>query len=412
MTELTAARALVRRALIAAGAIALLTPAAAHAAFGVQSFRADVTESDQTTLFTQAGGHPAYGITDFTMNQSGGLPVGDVKNVRVDVPPGLIPNPEAIPKCHAAEPSDCPANTQVGTTDVTVVVRPLPLQTPVNGIPVYNMDPPPGKVSDFAFGISALGIPVVDRVDIIGGVRDTSDYGVFFTISDIAATPSIISTKLTFFGVPADHGTGAPRKPFLTNPTVCGPPYTTRLTVEDHSGKVATASDTTPTGATGCDKVPFDPTVAVTPGTTRRDSPTGATVALNVPQLLDPDGIETSHVRDTAISLPEGMTINPPAATGLQACTDAQLGKGTHDPVGCPAASRVGAVEIVSPALADPLESPATRCFVDGRRLETPFVLDDPASEAPIWDVELRDTILSRYAYFGERHGAFVYRRK
>ena len=78
-------------------------------------------------------------------------------------------------------------------------------------------------------------------------------------------------------------------------------------------------------------------------------------MTLHVPQFLDPDGIETSHVRTTAISLPEGMTLNPAAATGLQACTDAQLALGTHDPVGCPAASRVGAVTIVSPALPDPL---------------------------------------------------------
>lgn len=332
-------------------AMVALAPAAAYADFGVSNFRAETLKADGTTLDTQAGGHPYTGVTSFSLNTTGGLPDGDLKDIRVDIPPGLIPNPEAVPKCTAPTPSLCPANTQVGTTEIVAVLRPSPLPLALPPLPVYNMEPPPGKVSDFAFGI-----PFVNpRVDIIGGVRDTDDYGVFFTISDIAANPSIISTKLTFFGVPADHGTGAPRKPFLTNPTVCGPPYTTRLTVEDHTGKVATASDTTPTGATGCDQVPFDPTVSVAPATTRRDSPTGAAVTLKVPQLLDPDGVETSHVRDTAISLPEGMTINPAAATGLQACTDAQLAKGTHDPVGCPAASRVGAVEIVSPALADPL---------------------------------------------------------
>lgn len=53
--------------------------------------------------------------------------------------------------------------------------------------------------------------------------------------------------------------------------------------------------------------------------------------------------------------LPEGVSLTPPAADGLQACTDAQLAKGTHDPVGCPAASRVGSVEIDSPALSAPL---------------------------------------------------------
>lgn len=62
-------------------------------------------------------------------------------------------------------------------------------------------------------------------------------------------------------------------------------------------------------------------------------------------------------------------------------------------------------------ALAEPLESPATTCFVNDRRLEAPYVLADPASEAPIWDVELRDTILARYTFTASRHGVYVYAR-
>ncbi len=332
------------------GLAAAVSPAASFA-FGVADFRAETLKADGVTLDTQAGGHPYFGVTEIKLDSTGGLPDGDLKEIRVDIPPGLIPNPEAVPKCDAAIPSLCPANTQIGTTEIVAVLRPLPTPLPLPPLPVYNMVPPPGKVSDFAFTIPT----VKPRVDILGGVRDTDDYGVFFTISDIGAAPAVLSTKLTFWGVPADHGTGAPRKPFLTNPTVCGPPYTTRVTVESHAGDVATGSDTTPTGATGCDQVPFDPTVDVAPATTQRDTPTGAAVTLHVPQLLDPDGIETSHVRNTAISLPDGMTLNPAASTGLQACTDEQLALGTHDPVGCPAASRVGAVRIVSPALPDPL---------------------------------------------------------
>ena len=331
--------------------LAAVLPSAAQA-FGVSNFRAQTLEADGTTLYTQAGGHPPLGVTSFTLNQSTpGLPDGDLKNVRVDVPPGLIPNPEAVPKCALADPTLCPLATRVGSVDIVAAVRPLPIALPLPTLPVYNMVPPAGKVSDFAFGAPLLA----PRIDIIGGVRDTSDYGVYFTISDLATTPAVISNTLTFWGIPADHGTGAPRKPFLTNPTFCGPPQTTHLAVEDHDGNTATASDTTPTGATGCDQVPFDPSVTVTPGTTKRDSPTGGTVDVHVPQSLNPDGIESSHVKDTNVTLPEGATINPSAANGLQACTDAQLAKGTHDPVGCPDASKIGTVEITSPALSAPL---------------------------------------------------------
>jgi hypothetical protein len=45
------------------------------------------------------------------------------------------------------------------------------------------------------------------------------------------------------------------------------------------------------------------------------------------------------------------MTINPSAATGLGACTDEQLGKGTTRPVGCPASSGIGSVELETPVL-------------------------------------------------------------
>lgn len=343
-------RTTISRGVIAALAAALLVPASASA-FGVEEFHADTLEADGTTTYTQAGGHPPLGVTSFRLSDTGGLPDGDLKEVRVDIPPGLIPNPEAVPKCMAAEPAFCPAETRVGTVEIVAVMKPVPVPLPVPPLPVYNMVPPPGKVSDFAFGIPGIN----PRVDIIGGVRDTSDYGVFFTISDIDAAPSILSNKLTFWGVPADHGTGAPRRPFLTTPTFCGPPVTTKLTVESHEGDKVVTTDTTDTGATGCDQVPFDADVSVNPATSRRDSPTGGTVNVHVPQRMDPDGLETAHVRDTAITLPEGMTLNPSAANGLQACTDAQFAKGTHDPVGCPAASRIGGVEIVSHALSAPL---------------------------------------------------------
>ena len=45
------------------------------------------------------------------------------------------------------------------------------------------------------------------------------------------------------------------------------------------------------------------------------------------------------------------MGLNPSAADGLAACTDAQLGKGTRNPVSCPAASKIGTVAVETPPL-------------------------------------------------------------
>jgi hypothetical protein len=60
-------------------------------------------------------------------------------------------------------------------------------------------------------------------------------------------------------------------------------------------------------------------------------------------------------VKDVRVTLPEGMTINPAAANGLEACTDEQFAKGTHANNTCPAASRIGAVSIATPVLPDSL---------------------------------------------------------
>ena len=51
------------------------------------------------------------------------------------------------------------------------------------------------------------------------------------------------------------------------------------------------------------------------------------------------------------MTLPVGMGINPSAANGLRTCTDAQFGKGTKNPTGCPPQSKIGTVTIKSPPL-------------------------------------------------------------
>src|SRR5438552_10244242 len=95
-----------RDALTAAGVLLvtlLIAAPAAHADFGVSSFTAEVRASDHTTLVTQAGAHPYEGVTSFTFTGS-----DKVKDIRVDLPPGLISNPQATPElCTSSDPSSC-----------------------------------------------------------------------------------------------------------------------------------------------------------------------------------------------------------------------------------------------------------------------------------------------------------------
>ncbi len=102
----------------------------------------------------------------------------------------------------------------------------------------------------------------------------------------------------------------------------------------------------------GCGKVPFKPTTSQAPGTSQTDSPMGGTVTVSVP-FAPGDSIYQSNVRNADVSLPQGLGLNPSSAPSLQACTDAQFGRGTRNPVACPAGSKIGTVAIDTPPLPD-----------------------------------------------------------
>ena len=145
--------------------------------------------------------------------------------------------------------------------------------------------------------------------------------------------------------------------PFLTNPTSCTGPVTTRLRANSwQNGAFEQRNSTTPVGADGCEDVPFDPTVDVQSSATSSDSPTAISVDVNVPQPQNPTGVAESNLKTAEVTLPEGATINPAAADGLAGCTQGQFGLANTNPVSCPASSKVGSVEIASPLQPDPLQ--------------------------------------------------------
>jgi hypothetical protein len=188
-------------------------------------------------------------------------------------------------------------------------------------------------------------------------------------------------------GTPAGpNPAGVPVRALLTNPTACTPPgegLETRILAEswEPTSAPASASFTShlppmtpfppapepaqppapqggPQGPTGCDKLPFDPSFDVRPGSTKPDSPTGLTVDLSLPQdnINDPNEIATAALRDAKVTLPEGMTVNPSSAGGLEGCSDEQLGAGSLAAIQCPEASKIGTATAVTPLLETPLE--------------------------------------------------------
>ena len=90
-----------------------------------------------------------------------------------------------------------------------------------------------------------------------------------------------------------------------------------RLVGGQYQGYVT--SEATIPAATGCDLLSFGPTVEALPDTTAPDKPVGLGVKLNVPLEEQPGSLATPQLRDSALTLPEGVSISPGAVDGIQA---------------------------------------------------------------------------------------------
>jgi hypothetical protein len=358
-----------RQALLAGAAVAILAGATgaiaapiAQAAFGVEehNFEAGTcmtssctyasVEGDHGEAYTQAAGHPPVGITGFEFNHKQGLfgeePEGAVRNIRVDLPPGLAGNPEALPKCSMAafQSNECSPDTQVGTTEMTAFDGVNDLT--ISGT-VYNLEQPPGLALDF--GIHVAVEPLVSvHIYLEGHVSWNSDYHEFFEIHNVPKEGellgekvplAVLKSKLIFNG-------RAGKGDFLTLPSECSATTTSHLEVESWEGQTSKTQTHTPVGVEDCEKVPFAPTAEVRPETAGSDEPDGATTEVKVPQNAGPEEINTADIKDAHVTLPEGLTLNPSAARGLEACTATEIGVGTTSPVECPPASKVGTVTI------------------------------------------------------------------
>lgn len=296
-------------------------------------------ESTPSKWFTQAGGHPNFGITDFTLNNAAGFPEGFVEDIVVETPEGLSVNPEALPQCSLAQTElsilACPPASFVGVNYLTVVAAPGPTLAR-KAAPVFNVEPFPGAPSMVAFPNAA------GKAVYIVGSLDPVDQHVTFTIKDTPESPPIVGSRLVFNGQ-AGNGT------YLTLPSNCDGGQKATLKVNSHEGATAEKTFTTPYGGEGCDKVPFDPTIDVS-ASGATDSPEPVTVDLGIP--FDPsEPIANSYLKTAKVTLPEGAGINPSVANGLVPCTNAQFAKGTNDEITCPDESKIGTVEVETPSL-------------------------------------------------------------
>jgi hypothetical protein len=102
----------------------------------------------------------------------------------------------------------------------------------------------------------------------------------------------------------------------------------------------------------------FSPSITAEPTTKAASSPTGLDFSLDVRDegLDNPseEAIANADIEKTEVTLPEGMSVNPSIADGLEVCSEAQLARETAFSApgsGCPEASKIGSVEVETPLL-------------------------------------------------------------
>jgi hypothetical protein len=409
VTRTAATFRLATASILTLAALALAAaPAAADFGFlpGTEGFNAVATE-ENGSVNNRAGSHP-YGLTievNFKMaGESGGTPSvlvtdGDVEDLHIDLPPGLIENPTAVFRCSQSafqtprqspyeSPSrsgeSCPDNTQIGI----VAVRSSYGGGSTRWFGVFNLEPPPGALSEIGF--NAYG----SAFTFIPHVRQAEDeYGITLDAVNLPQRVDLYGLKMTLWGTPwrithdAERGDclneSDPSASFgdcslgefavqntvayLTLPTTCASPmvWTARATSWQEPGTVTSKFVSRynlgpPVNLTGCSSILFEPRPSAVLTNPRATSPSGLNFNIDVDTLglLRPKRRAPSPVKTAVVHLPEGVTVNPSVGSGLGVCTPAGYGAETFSSPpgsGCPNPSKIGDFQVRSPLFEEPI---------------------------------------------------------
>ncbi len=333
--------------------------------FGIKNFEVNFI-NENGTPDTQAGSHPYEFVNVIELNshfvriESNAdspyqrVPDCVLRDLKIDLPPGFVGDPNASTgRCTGQglrEELDCPPESVVGEMELNWSERSLG----VGGIAgvFYDMVPTHGVALQLGTNFFK------PLLYINNGVLAGGDYPVQATVTEAPPSAPVIKSKLLLFGVTAPchqvpRGTGIYRdvrcveatepgqgeyerepragRAFLTLPTGCHGPL--RSTIEAESWtepgkwvKVSTVTHNaagTPVSLTGCSKLKFLPEISVATDSSNASTSSGLTVNVHVPQTaaFNPEGLAESSLRDTTVTLPEGVAINPSGGGGLEACS-------------------------------------------------------------------------------------------
>lgn len=366
--------------------------------FGIEDYSL-VPENVGGSIDTQAGSHPFQLTSVVTLNtqtpDGKGHPrtVALPKDIVAELPPGQVGNPTPFQQCtdaqfakHVAPPAggsqdtsinECPAASAVGVASV-VFNEPNVVGFDTVTAPIFNMTPRAGEPVRFGFLAAGVVSAFLD-----GSVRTGSDYGVNISSSSITETAWTLGVKLTFWGVPGSpvhdsqrgwaclqHLGGCPTTnpasppPFLVSPSSCAQAYSSTVHADSWAAGLKPSEQAEPVtyqlpeAIDGCNRLPFEPSIDLTPDGTAASTPTGLNVDVHVPQaaVLNAESLAESAVKDITVVLPEGLRLNPAAADGLAACSQAQVALNSPGEASCPDASKIANVTVTTPLLANSLK--------------------------------------------------------
>jgi hypothetical protein len=357
----------------------------------------------QLVSTVQAGAHQDFTTRLDFVHDAQGRTHNDAREIIVNLPAGFAGNNNAVPTCTFGQllaagertGNNCPPASQVG-----VISFEANLGRGLERLfgPVYNME-------TSSFGVTAeLGLKVFTLTAVLLVSVRPGDAGLTVTSPNIERIGEAHGISLTTWGLPAAEGpavvgghteerglqcsefppgaervcefgnekSGIPVRPFLANPTSCGPVSSSMSAVSWEEPEKSTPPASAefelfeagvvvgPRPISGCERLAFDPSIEAQPSTRAAESPTGLEFTIEVPQRWDePRSLATAHLKDAVVTLPVGMTINPSAGAGLGACSEAQYAAETSSSpvgVGCPPESKIGTVEIETPVLGEKLE--------------------------------------------------------
>jgi hypothetical protein len=387
---------LIRRMIVVGGCAAVLglalSPAGAYAEPSSLPFGILPGSFQVATSTLQAGAHEDLTTSFDFAHDANGKTHNDVRTVVYNLPAGFDASNTAVPTCPLAallgftgeggQLPTCPIASQVGQISFEIANPKKAGLAPAHlTVPVYNMEVT-------SFGVAAeLGFKTAVFSSTVQASVRPGDSGITVTTPNIPKY-EVRNVTATIWGVPAAHEHDAQRgetcgaeeevpaichnelggpqpagvspKPFLSNPTSCGS-FTASLEANSWEDPLApTLPATTEIGPiTGCERLPFEPSIEIEPTTTSTESPSGLNASILVPQAWEnPVSLSTSNLKDASVTLPVGFTVNPSAGSGLGACSPQQYAAETSSSLpgeGCPPESKIGSIEIETPILAEKL---------------------------------------------------------